>query len=68
MNLFYVDLEPANNKDVYGITAIQNKLIQIEPPQSTKPQIPLMLALPVVWTYAQILQYAVQMCQMRRSP
>ena len=41
MNLFYVDLEPANNnKDIYGITAIQNKLIQIEPPQSTKPQIP----------------------------
>jgi hypothetical protein len=41
INLFYVDLQPANNnKEVYDITAIQNKLIQIESPHSTKPHIP----------------------------
>jgi len=35
MNLFYVDLEPAsNNKDVYNITAIQNKIILFEPPRT----------------------------------
>jgi hypothetical protein len=33
LNLFYVDLEPAsNNKEVYNITAIQNKIIHFEPP------------------------------------
>jgi len=32
LNLFYVDLEPAqNNKDIYAITAIQNKIILFEP-------------------------------------
>ena len=35
LNLFYVDLEPApNNKDVYAITAIQNKIILFEPPRT----------------------------------
>ena len=35
LNLFYVDLEPAhNNKDIYAITAIQNKIILFEPPRT----------------------------------
>jgi hypothetical protein len=37
LNLFFVDLEPAdNNKDIYNITALQNKIIQIEPPPVNK--------------------------------
>jgi len=37
LNLFIVDLEPAdNNKDIYNITALQNKIIQIEPPRVNK--------------------------------
>ena len=41
LNTFFIDLEPAkNNKDIYEVKAIQNKLIQIEPPRSTKPHIP----------------------------
>ena len=41
LNLFFVDLEPAkNNKEVYKITAIQNKIIHIEPPRTNKNYIP----------------------------
>jgi hypothetical protein len=41
LNLFFVDLEPAkNNKEVYKITAIQNKIIHIEPPRTNKHHIP----------------------------
>jgi hypothetical protein len=41
LNLFFVDLEPANNnKDTYNITAIQNKIIHIEPPRTNKKHIP----------------------------
>lgn len=37
LNLFFIDLEPAeNNKEVYKITALQNKIIQIEPPRAKK--------------------------------
>ena len=41
LNLFFVDLEQAkNNKEVYKITAIQNKIIHIEPPRTNKNYIP----------------------------
>ena len=41
LNLFFIDLEPAkNNKEVYKITAIQNKIIHIEPPRTNKNHIP----------------------------
>nr|CAI5845756.1 unnamed protein product [Callosobruchus analis] len=37
LNMFYVDLEPSsNNKDIYNIVALQNKLVHIEPPRSHK--------------------------------
>jgi len=37
LNLFLIDLEPAqNNKEIYKITALQNKIIQIEPPRSKR--------------------------------
>jgi hypothetical protein len=37
LNLFFVDLEPAeNNKEIYNIKAIQNKIIQTEHPQEKK--------------------------------
>jgi hypothetical protein len=37
LNLFFVDLEPAEyNKDIFNITALQNKIIQIEPPRLKK--------------------------------
>ena len=37
LNLFFVDLEPAaNNKDIYNITALQNEIIQVEPPRVNK--------------------------------
>lgn len=37
LNLFFVDLEPAaNNKEIYKITALQNKIIQVEPPRTNK--------------------------------
>jgi hypothetical protein len=37
LNLFFVDLEPAdNNKEVYKIRALQNKMIEIEPPNKPK--------------------------------
>jgi hypothetical protein len=37
LNLFFLDLEPAeNNKDIFNITALQNKIIQIEPPRLKK--------------------------------
>ena len=32
LNIFFIDLEPAkNNKDIYKVKAIQNKIIHIEP-------------------------------------
>jgi len=41
LNPFFVDLEPANNNtDIYNITAIQNKMIHIEPPRTKKQHIP----------------------------
>ena len=41
LNIFFIDLEPAkNSKDIYEVKAIQNKIIHIEPPRSTKPHIP----------------------------
>ena len=41
LNIFYIDIEPAtNNKDIYTIKAIQNKIIQFEPPYSNKHHIP----------------------------
>ena len=37
LNLFFVDLEPAaNNKDIYKVTALQNKIIQVEPPRTNR--------------------------------
>jgi hypothetical protein len=37
LNLFFVDLEPANNnKEVYNIERLQNVNIKIEPPRKTK--------------------------------
>ena len=40
LNLFFIDLEPAtNNKAIYKITAIQNKIIHFEPPRTNKNQI-----------------------------
>jgi hypothetical protein len=41
LNLFFIVLEPANNsKDIYNITAIQNKIIHIEPPRVNKKHVP----------------------------
>ena len=41
LNLFSVDLEPAdNNKDVYNITALQNKIILLELARVNKKQVP----------------------------
>ena len=41
LNILFIDLEPTkNNKDIYADKAIQNKIIHIEAPRSTKPQIP----------------------------
>lgn len=37
LNIFFVDIEPAdNNKEIYSIKALQNKIIQIEPPRVIK--------------------------------
>jgi hypothetical protein len=37
LNLFFVDLEPAeNNKDIYSVKAIQNRIVKIEPPRANK--------------------------------
>ena len=37
LNLFFVDLEPAkNNKEIHNIKALQNKIIQTEPPRVNK--------------------------------
>jgi len=37
LNLFFVDLEPAaNNEEMYKVTALQNKIIQVEPPRTNK--------------------------------
>jgi hypothetical protein len=39
-NLFFVDLEPAhNNRKVYEITELQNRIVKIEPPHSNKTNI-----------------------------
>jgi hypothetical protein len=41
LNLFFVELEPAsNNKTIYSITGLQNRIINIEPPHSNKSTIP----------------------------
>jgi hypothetical protein len=41
LNLFFVDLESAdNNKDIYNITVLQNKIIYIEPPTVNKKHVP----------------------------
>lgn len=40
LNLFFVDLEPAaNNKDIYNLRGLQNRVIEIEPPRTTKNRI-----------------------------
>lgn len=37
LNIFFVDLEPAdNNRDIYKLSNLQNRAIQIEPPKTTK--------------------------------
>lgn len=37
LNLFFVDLEPANNnKDIYKLKNLQNRAILVEPPKKTK--------------------------------
>jgi hypothetical protein len=37
LNLFFVDLDPAEkNKEIYKITALQNKIVQTEPPRANK--------------------------------
>ena len=37
LNLFFIDLEPAeNNKELYKFTALQNRIIQIEPTRAKK--------------------------------
>jgi PAX-interacting protein 1 len=37
LNLFFVDLDPAeNNKEIYKITALQNNILQIEHPRAKK--------------------------------
>jgi hypothetical protein len=37
LNLFFVDLEPAaNNKDIFHIKSLQNKIIEIEPPNKPR--------------------------------
>ena len=37
LNLFFVDLEPAeNNKDIYKIRQVLNSIVQIEPPKKSK--------------------------------
>jgi hypothetical protein len=37
INLFFVDLEPAdNNKDIYNIRKLQNSIVQIKPPRKDK--------------------------------
>jgi hypothetical protein len=41
LNLFFIDLEPAlNNKEIYNITALQNRIIHFEPPRINKMRIP----------------------------
>jgi hypothetical protein len=41
LKVFFVDLQPDNNnKDIYNITAIQNKVIHLEPPITKKNHIP----------------------------
>jgi hypothetical protein len=41
LNLFFVELEPApNNKTIYDITGLQNRIINIEPPRSNKSTFP----------------------------
>ena len=35
LNLFFVDLDPAeNNKEIYKITALQNQIVRIKPPRA----------------------------------
>jgi hypothetical protein len=36
LNLFFIDLEPAKyNKEIYNLTAIQNRIIHFEPPRTS---------------------------------
>ena len=36
LNLFFVDLEPADNNDIYKIRQVLNSIVQIEPPKINK--------------------------------
>ncbi|VEN54315.1 unnamed protein product, partial [Callosobruchus maculatus] len=37
LNMFFVDLEPAsNNKDIYDLVALQNKVVHVEPPRTQR--------------------------------
>ena len=65
LNIFFVDLEPAKNiKEVYKITAIQNKIIHIEPPRTNKNYIPQCARCQQIRTHAKILQQALCVRQM----
>ena len=40
LNLFFLDLEPAENKkEMYNINGLQNNIIQIQPPRANKKNI-----------------------------
>jgi len=64
-NLFFIALEPTiNNKDVYSITAIQNKIIHIELPRTNKKHIPQCVRCQQ-YGHTNVLQQTLRVCQMR---
>jgi hypothetical protein len=68
LSLFFVDLEPAgNNKNIYDIMALQNKVIQIEPLRINKRNIPQCAR---CQQYGHTRTYCNKpfACQMRRTP
>nr|CAI5850793.1 unnamed protein product [Callosobruchus analis] len=68
LNLFFVDLEPAeNNKDIYNITGLQNKIIQVEPPRVKKNNI-IQCMRCQQYGHKNLLQQTILMCKMWRTP
>jgi hypothetical protein len=63
LKIFYIDIEPAaNNKDIYAINAIQNKIIKFEPPHSNKKTHTTVHAMSTLRSHAEILQQTLQLC------
>ena len=66
--MFYVDLEPKENKkEIYNLQCLNNMKINVEPPNKKKHHFTLH-SMPTLQSHKNLLHETLQMCEMRRKP